>query len=563
MNSEILNNPFYYEPHPLCVEAAHSVIADILRHPEWWPEVQGGKTFGVLIVEEGQKKNPLLTNNTEETNSDSSPCTLHSSLLPPSKRGLGWVSSFSGQMLGSYDWEGYVPAVFDYLDENGYFKQHEAEIVAINKQIENLTKSTELSRARDILYKVEQEKPVAPPSSKESDFASREAWIRQRQFEKAEHHRAKQRWKARVEEAQHDLQTIQDHITALKEERRQRSDALQRWLFEHFEMLNARGEKKNLIDIFTEWSARTGSKCVMPPSGSGECCAPKLLQYAYAHGLKPIAIAEFTVSLHKQGVPQEKIFLPPSEGGLGRVCESGGGVSWRQACDSRCKPILDWMLQGINVAANPLEQQEERTTVDIIYEDDEMIAINKPAGMLSVPGKSSRKSAIDILRSMRPDIPELIMAHRLDMQTSGVLIAAKSLRKYKELQQMFLDHTLVKKTYRAVLEGILPLPVGTKGRISLPLSPDFINRPRQIIDHENGKTAITDYEVLPPKDGHTVLLLSPLTGRTHQLRMHCASPEGLNMPILGDDLYGHHADRMYLHAQSITIDGKTIEANDF
>ena len=539
-----LNNPFYYTPSPLCEQAVSSLLNVIHSHPEWQDEVRNGKTFGVLITE-------------SET-----------------------LYAYSGQMLGRYDIEGFVPPVFDYLDEKGYFKIHEAEIVNINKEIDRLSASDELHQAREALYEAEKAKPVLPPSRNIDPSSDEyEAYCRQRQFEKGEYRRQKAVWNDRVAECRNALQTFQDHITSLKQERKRKSDSLQHWLFENFVMLNANGEKKNLLDIFSEWAERTGSKCVIPPSGSGECCAPKLLQYAYIKGLKPVEIAEFTIQ-QPPSPPRgssldtnDTSCLEPKEvynklplGGL-------GGLSFRPACQSRCKPILDWMLQGLDVEANPLAEPEERTSLPIIFENESIIVVDKPEGMLSVPGKSKRKSVIDILREMRPDCPELIMAHRLDMQTSGVLVAAKTMETYRHLQQMFVAKNCqfsivnfqLSKTYFALLESILSLPIGTKGEISIPLSPDYLNRPCQRVDYENGKDALTIYEVMGivEAEGHprTLLRLHPITGRTHQLRVHCAHPDGLGMPILGDDLYGKHAKRLYLHAQEIRIFGEVIRAH--
>ena len=585
-----LNNPFYYTPSARCEEAATVILKQIQNHPEWHEEVRGGKTFGVLITE-------------SET-----------------------LFAYSGQMLGRYDIEGFVPPVFDYLDEKGYFKTHETEIVNINKEIDRLSTSDELRQAREALYEAEAGKPVLP-HSRDVDPTSEEyeAYCRQRQFEKGEYRRQKAVWNEKVAECRNALQVIQDQITSLKQERKRKSDALQHWLFEHFEMLNAKGEKKNLLDIFSEWAKRTGSKCIIPPSGSGECCAPKLLQYAYLKGLKPVEIAEICPSpalwassgtyseILNLRLPQGARRKLPSfaENVIGntnftlapwgedaRRAGEGLSFSFRPACQSRCKPILDWMLQGLEVEANPLEEPEERTSLPILFENESIIVIDKPEGMLSVPGKSKRKSALDILREMRPDCPDLIMAHRLDMQTSGVLIAAKTMEVYREVQKSLtkpsqregcfivntpsislpndqknkplplegvrgVDPSLwegrgrLLKTYFALLEGILPMPVGTKGEISLPLSSDYLNRPCQKVDYEKGKEALTLYEVMGEVEiegqKRTLMKLNPITGRTHQLRVHCAHPDGLGMPILGDDLYGKHAKRLYLHAQEVVI----------
>ena len=566
-----LNSPFYYTPSARCEEAAMVILKQIQNHPEWHEEVRGGKTFGVLITE-------------SET-----------------------LYAYSGQMLGRYDIEGFVPPVFDYLDEKGYFKIHEAEIVNINKEIDRLSASEELHQARETLYEAEKAKPVLPPSRNiDPSSEEYEAYCRQRQFEKGEYRRQKALWNEKVAECRNALQAIQDRITSLKQERKRKSDSLQHWLFEHFVMLNSKGEKKNLLDIFSEWAERTGSKCVIPPSGSGECCAPKLLQYAYLKGLKPVEIAEICPSpaLWASSPQGARRKLPSfAENVIGNTnftlapwgedahrAGEGLSFSFRPACQSRCKPILDWMLQGLEVEANPLEEPEQRTTLPILFENESIIVVDKPEGMLSVPGKSKRKSALDILREMRPDCPNLIMAHRLDMQTSGVLIAAKTMEVYREVQRMWnqqppspprgssldTNDTLClerkevyiklplggmggcfQKTYFALLEGILPLPIGTKGEISLPLSSDYLNRPCQKVDYENGKEALTLYEVMGEVEmegqSRTLLKLQPITGRTHQLRVHCAHPDGLGMPILGDDLYGKHAKRLYLHAQEVAI----------
>ena len=585
-----MNNPFYYTPSPRCEQAVSSLLDVIHSHPEWHEEVRGGKTFGVLITE-------------SET-----------------------LYAYSGQMLGRYDIEGFVPPVFDYLDEKGYFKIHEAEIVNINKEIDRLSASDELHQAREALYEAEKAKPVLPPSRNIDPSSDEyEAYCRQRQFEKGEYRRQKAVWNDRIAECRNALQTFQDHITSLKQERKRKSDSLQHWLFENFVMLNANGEKKNLLDIFSEWAERTGSKCVIPPSGSGECCAPKLLQYAYIKELKPVEIAEICPSpaLWASSPQGARRKLPSfAENVIGntnftlapwgedaRRAGEGLSFSFRPACQSRCKPILDWMLQGLEVEANPLEEPELHTTLPILFENESIIVVDKPEGMLSVPGKSKRKSALDILREMRPDCPELIMAHRLDMQTSGVLIAAKTMEVYREVQRMWNNKQLQPltcpsgilsprgeekvtnetlkdapqrkkvisssplgermpvgqvrgfKTYFALLEGILPMPVGTKGEISLPLSSDYLNRPCQKVDYENGKEALTIYEVMGEVEvegqPRTLLKLTPITGRTHQLRVHCAHPDGLGMPILGDDLYGKHAKRLYLHAQEIVITATT------
>lgn len=499
-----MNNPFYYASSPEMLENINAFVREIMSRNDWRGEVEGGKMFGILIAEDGVGQRMTL-------------------------------KAYSGQILGRSDWEGFVPPVFDYLQENGYFKRHEAEIVSLNEKIKRMEGSAVLRDAREALYAVEKQKPTIPPSRKMPDSEEeRERYIRERQHEKGEYRRQKARWNALLQAKRNALQTILDGISSLKQERKRRSDDLQQWLFRQFAMLNARGEHRNLIDIFSSWAEETGSKCTVPPSGSGECCAPKLLQYAFLHHLKPIEIAEFIVR--------------------------DGRAECRGACQGRCAPILRWMLQGLDVDVNPLETEDERETLEVLYEDERLIIVDKPAGMLSVPGRTGRRSAWDILRMMRPECHDLMMVHRLDMQTSGVLVAAKTMEAYKEMQSLFLNHSKITKTYYALLEGRLSDNIAREGVISLPLSADYVNRPRQRVDYEKGKKAITHYKVIGEYQGHTILRLHPLTGRTHQLRLHCASKEGLGMPILGDDLYGNRADRLYLHAYSICFNGMNVES---
>lgn len=553
-----MNNPFYYQPDERCVAAAKAVMRDVeSRSEEWRKEVACGKMFGVLVVEK--------CGNGEAEEGDV--CRK----LEGEWDGLCYLAAYSGQILGRSDWEGYVPAVFDYLQEDGYFKTEEANIVAINREIARLGQSEELADARRVLSEtqrkgeeeVEAYRTMMQQTKADADQTSEE-YIRQRQFQKAELRRIKARVAARNDEAKAAVEAIERRISALKTERRLRSDALQRWLFSRFVMVNGRGERRDLAAIFEAdapntgalgasrfggRSALEGTSAVLPPAGSGECCAPKLLQYAFLHGLRPVAIAEFWVG----------------ESPKGEVRQAG---NYYGACLSKCAPILKFMLQGVDVEENALQSEETVTALEVVYEDESMIVVDKPAGMLSVPGKSSRRSAYDIIRAMRPDCEQIMMAHRLDMQTSGVLVAAKDIDTYRELQRAFNGHDGIQKTYYALLDGILDKEPGATGTISLPLAADYLNRPRQKVDYDNGKESVTTYEILGTQtveiNGErrecTAIRLHPLTGRTHQLRLHCAHPDGHGMPILGDDLYGQHADRLYLHASRLEYGKMTFES---
>ena len=317
-----------------------------------------------------------------------------------------------------------------------------------------------------------------------------------------------------------------------REERRQRSQQLQLWLFDQYRFLNARGERRRLVDVWQDYhcSERIRRKYPLPPGGTGDCCAPKLLQYAYQEGLKPLCMAEFWWGPSpKTEVRQHGQFYP--------------------ACRGKCKPVLTWMLQGLNVDPNPEEiASPPQLDITVVYEDDTLIVISKPSGLLSVPGRIGSYSVATILSQRYPGT---LLAHRLDMGTSGLMVAAKTRDAYRQLQQQFSDHT-IRKTYVAQLDTSYSSPSAprpTKGTISLPLLCDPINRPRQVVDYERGKTAVTDYEFI----GNGRVRLYPHTGRTHQLRMHCAHPDGLGCPIRGDELYGRSADRLYLHAERLEL----------
>lgn len=308
------------------------------------------------------------------------------------------------------------------------------------------------------------------------------------------------------------------------------SQDLQLWLFRQYRLLNARGETRDLVDIWQDYhrSPRIRKKYPLPPGGTGDCCAPKLLQYAYQHHLKPVCMAEFWWGPSpKSEIRQHGQFYP--------------------ACRGKCKPILTWMLQGLDVDPNPEETGASHLQPEIVYEDEALALLNKPAGMLSVPGRTENYSVATWAQQRWEGA---MMVHRLDMSTSGLILVAKTAEAYHHLQRQFEEHT-IKKKYLALVEGT---PEKEHGIIDLPLIYDPVNRPRQVVDYERGKRAITEYRVLSTQSpGVTLLALWPHTGRTHQLRMHCAHPDGLGCPIVGDELYGHKSDRLYLQAQAITL----------
>ena len=318
---------------------------------------------------------------------------------------------------------------------------------------------------------------------------------------------------------EHEISLISHHSPLTS---KQMSQELQLWLFHQYQLLNARGETKDLVDIWQSYYSREKlrRKFPLPPGGTGDCCAPKLLQYAYQHGLKPVCMAEFWWGAPtKEEVRQHLNFYP--------------------ACRGKCKPILTWMLQGLDVDPNPETLGLQRMEIPTVYEDDALLVVDKPSGMLSVPGRIEDYSVETVMHERYPDS---IVAHRLDMGTSGLLIVAKNGEAYRILQQQFIHHE-VRKKYIAMLEHS---GQGT-GVISLPLRPDPMNRPRQVVDMAHGKRAVTRYEYI----GDRLVALWPETGRTHQLRIHCAHPDGLSNPIVGDELYGTRGQRLCLHAAEI------------
>ena len=494
------------------------IIKDIEAHAEWREEVSRGKMFGFMIIENSN------------LNEDNLPLQLVG--LPEQEYSifnLQYIKAYSGQILGRSDWEGYVPAIFDYLQPDGYFKIHEAEITALNHRIKE---------AEALLPKGKRTKEVE----------------------------------------------------AMKQERKERSQALQRWLFSQFVITppptpqedNNTDDEASVLKVFTDYAQRTGSRQTVPPGGTGECCAPKLLNYANQHGLKVKAIAEFWYGDSPKGI----------------IRHHG---QFYEPCQAKCMPIL-WYMLPKDCKVYPFMRNTPEGEIRILWQDQWFVAIDKPAGLLSVPGKRNLPNAQERLnsqfsifnfsfadpldtsqqsepyplqfprfagdrnrrsnigstvkgRSQRAFNSQFLKAvHRLDMDTSGILLFAKTEEAFVKMQSLFALHDEVSKEYVAILSSNtthnFQSSIFNPQSINLPLSPDFENRPMQKVDYEEGKEAITRYEFI---DQDRVRLF-PLTGRTHQLRIHCAHPDGLNRPILGDPLYGNTpADRMYLHATRLSF----------
>ncbi len=465
--------------------------------------------------------------------------------------------AFSGQLgeTGFY-YDGFVEPVFDYLSPDGYFKVKEAQITLSNRTIadfeagcvaeaRNAYESAKLRLDAEIAEYKERcrvsktQRDMRRARGNMNDH-EQEAMIKQSQFEKAELARLKRRVAYKLAPFAAGLQEAEARLAAMKDERRAESEALQGWLFANFKLLNARGESRSLSDIFADTPAG------VPPSGAGECCAPKLLQGAYRRGWRPIAMAEYWYGKPKGGDVRVHGHYYPS-------------------CRGRCLPVLRWMLQGLDVVP-PLDSEDgticEREP-EIVFENEWFCVVNKPSGMLSVPGRGATASVESWLRDRCGTEREIRMAHRLDQDTSGLIVAAFGLRAYKELQSLFATRR-VKKVYVAELAGDYEsIGIARSGRIELPLSPDWLDRPRQHVDFAGGKEAVTDYEFVGACDGRSRVLFSPHTGRTHQLRVHAAAQSGLAMPIVGDRLYGDNCggtERLHLHAQKLeftfTVDGQ-------
>ncbi len=602
---EKFTNPFRYFPHPLVVRAASEVVSKIDNSEELRAAFSEGKMLGVLICAIPETAHHVI------------PETPHH-VIPGLTRNLpvGYLAAFSGNVGGKSHIEGFVPPIFDLLEPSGYFKAREAEISDINLKIKALKNSSGLSEFRRQLAEAERlrDKEIAEMRSRmaeakrkrdelreqltgaagvgTSDPAVLDALIKESQFEKAELRRLKADWQAKIAAILNGIRETEVEIAGLKSLRSQMSDELQEWIFRQYIIHNSLGEEASIFDIFS-------SQGLVPPGGTGECAAPKLLEYAFRNGLKPIAMGEFWYGKSPETAVRTQGHFYPS-------------------CTSKCGPLLGFMLKGLDISDDmdygssrwpdtgsevfqswESSENQESSSEDtgrhyisglkVIYKDEVLIAVDKPSGMPSVPGLDGRKSAFEILQET---FGELFTVHRLDMDTSGVLLFAKTAEAAVNLQKQFESHT-VRKTYLARLSADSlcklpstqpptvakslctqpstqpptvakslctqpsaqqssaanslskessfrkPLKVGDKGRIELPLSPDYDERPRQKVDFKQGKAAITDYEVKAlNEDGTIDILFSPLTGRTHQLRVHAAHTLGLHRPILGDPLYG-------------------------
>ena len=518
------NNPFHYSPHTLCVWAADELRLLLQGNPRLAADAATGKMMGVLVVRNVAGE-------------------------------VGYLAGFSGLLCGSNRQAGFVPPVFDFLAPDGCFKREEAAITAINHKIAEIERSDEYHSAVEAVahsecyahetiaarkqqYAANKKARDEKRASGTATAAELEALIHQSRFEKAELKRLARACNEQVESARALLLPFTQRIAALAAERKQRSAALQEWLFTQFKVLNGCGEKASLLQIFATY---TGT---LPPAGAGECAAPKMLHYAYENNMQPLAMAEFWVGASPTGEVRRDGFFYPS-------------------CKSKCYPILSYMLQGIDVEESALERGGDNlSAIKVVYEDDSLIVVDKPHGVLSVPGIVGGSSVQDWLRSTYKS-NDIFVVHRLDMATSGLLVAARSMDVFKAMQGLFASRE-VEKRYVALLNGV---PQQCEGEITLPLMPDYDHRPCQKVSFEEGKPAKTIFKLLRNvqcgSSECALMLLQPVTGRTHQLRVHCAHHLGLNVPIVGDTLYGATAERLMLHASYVAfrhpVSGRRVE----
>lgn len=517
--------PFYYQPHPLCLLASKQLQQHLKTQIQWQhnfgltgdKETAIGKMFGVLLVQNKHNE-------------------------------IGYLSAFSGKMADKNHLPKFVPPVFDMLVEDGFFMVGQAELNQLSGQIKKREKNPHILAREQILnaeldasivqLKRHREQMIAERKIRKSKRISAESELNSDDFLELKQQLSKESieqknqlrdltlyWNDLIEQAEHKLHQLTDEIDTLKQQRKEHSISLQQRLFDQYNFLNQNGVEKNVGDIFKNTTQ------LVPPAGAGECATPKLLQYAFQHEMKPLAMAEFwwgespTSAIRKHR-------------------------NFYGACQGKCKPILEHMLQGIELDENPLlTNPAEGKTLDVVYQDDVMLVINKPAEFLSVPGKNIEDSVYLRMKQRFPAATGPLIVHRLDMSTSGLMVIALSKRVHKNLQQQFI-HRTVKKRYIALLEGNLQQD---KGIIELPIRVDLDDRPRQLVCYEYGKMAKTKWRVIERKENQTKVYFEPVTGRTHQLRVHAAHVKGLNMSIVGDDLYGTQANRLHLHAESLEL----------
>ena len=521
--------PFYYEPH-LLTEIASKELQDYLSQQTEINHSFGlnkntheiGKMFGVLVVQN-------------------------------SKNEIGYLSAYSGNITKQTPLDRFVPPIYDILAKDSFFNKANEELVALSNEIAQLEKNSSFlalkkivsHRNNEVLQIISTEKEKLKKRKQNRRILKKNTTVITEEFKQQQNQESINDrfylkeltlyYEEKFIEQQQALSNYRNKLIALKNLRIKKSNTLQEKILEQYSFLNSNKQEKSLVKIFDDLNLQA-------PGGTGDCAAPKLLQYAFLNDLKPIAMAEFWWG--KSGnskIRKHKNYYP--------------------SCKGKCEPILSHMLEDMDLDENPLiKNLAENKEVKIIYEDTEMLVINKPTELLSVPGKTVKDSVFNRLKEMYPESAAYLIVHRLDMSTSGIMLLAKTKKANQFLQKQFIDKT-IKKRYVALLDGIIRK---NEGEINLPLRVDLDDRPKQLVCYDHGKNALTKWKVLARKNNKTRIEFTPITGRTHQLRVHAAHKLGLNTAIVGDDLYGKKEERLHLHAEYIEfIHPKTKEVMVF
>nr|WP_318474370.1 pseudouridine synthase [Photobacterium leiognathi] len=520
--------PFCYKPHPLSVLAAQELQQHLETQTEWHHD------FGLDSLTQGNHTDAIGT--------------MFGVLVVQNEQGeIGYLSAFSGAIAGQTLLPHFVPPVFDTQQTDPEIHARQTELAAITSEITSVESSprfvelqqqynqakTQAEQESEAfrLQMIEQRKQrklqrKAAEQSDDESFKTEEfhRLARESAYDKHQQKALRQQWQQTLLSLNEELETDTTVLAELKAKQAKLAAQLGQSIHSQYRFVNQFGEYKDLNQLFDE-----------PLQGAGDCAIVKLLQYAFTHGLTPLTMAHFWWG--KSPAPQmlkHKYFY--------------------EASKNKCEPILTHMLAGIAIDNNPLEQNPaEGKELSIVYQDDDMVIINKPAEFLSVPGKTITDSVYSRMQAMFPDSDSPLIVHRLDMSTSGLIVIALTKDAHKALQKQFIERT-VEKRYVALLEGISK---ADDGIIDFPMRVDLDDRPRQIVCYQYGKPAQTKWQVLERKNGRTKVYYYPKTGRTHQLRVHSAHIKGMNMPIVGDDLYGQKGDRLYLHAQYLAFNHPT------
>ncbi|MFC1748831.1 pseudouridine synthase [Pseudomonadota bacterium] len=517
-------SPFAHTPHRLAVKAAEQLKG--MLNPGKPNQKISGKMFGVLVIKDREGE-------------------------------IGFLSAFAGSMDGEWHLPGFVPPIFDVSARKAIIEAGEREYdlyaskiaqLICDSQYEALTKKLDdLNKQRDeaiatlkAKHKTHKLKRKQTRAALEQNQTSKDSEAQlialsfESQRDKLELRDVRSEWNAQLSERQANVDEINGQLTSLKKMQAQCAKQARKQAYATSVLTNVLGEQQPISSFYDNNH---------PRDGAGECAASKLIHYAIKHGLTPIALTEFWWG----------------ESPADSIRHHG---HYYPSCRGKCRPILPFMLKGLAVEAHhslykPFAEEQPLT----VYEDDDLVVVDKPSGMLSVPGKEITDSVLTRLQKRYPNATGPLLVHRLDMATSGLLLAAKKAETHKLLQQQF-EQRRVEKRYEAVLSQKLPDDLNA-GTIELPLRVDFDDRPRQLVCFVHGKSATTHWKVISRESHTTRVYFYPITGRTHQLRMHAAHVDGLNAPIVGDSLYGVIAERLLLHAQRLCFthprSGKRIE----